>query len=355
MNPNPKRNVARFLLDTPRLFLLSALPVLATCLEPSTLPHTPRQPSPDLTLSRVAFGSCSFSNRPQPLWDPILATDPQLWVWMGDNIYGDSENVQILRAKYRAASENEGYRRLVARVPVVGTWDDHDYGLGNGGKEYPSRIGSQGALLDFLGEPRGSPRRRQEGVYASYTFGSPPKQVRVILLDVRYHRDPPGPEGDILGDAQWKWLEGELRRSNAQVHLIGSGFQVLPVDHRFEKWADFPLARARLLRLIADSRVPGVILLSGDRHLGEISMLETEPLEYPLFEVTSSGMTHFVTRPDGEPNRFRTGPLFTGLNFGVVEIEWENPTPLIRLQIRGEDGSPGAEIGVELSRLAPGA
>ena len=355
MNPSPIGNVARLSIHTPRLCLLFTLPVLLSCLGPPVPPQAPRPVSPELTLSRLAFGSCSYSNRPQPLWEPILATDPQLWVWMGDNIYGDSENVQVLREKYREASANEGYRRLVARVPVVGTWDDHDYGLGNGGQEYPSRVGSQAALLDFLGEPQDSPRRRQEGVYASYTFGSPPKQVKLILLDVRYHRDPPGPEGDVLGDAQWKWLEEELGGSNAQVHLIGSGFQFLPVEHRFEKWANFPLARARLLQLIADSRAPGVILLSGDRHLGEISKLETEPLGYPLFEVTSSGMTHFVTRPNGEPNRLRIGSLFTGLNFGVVEIEWEKPTPLIRLQIRGEDGSPGAEVEVELSRLVPGA
>jgi alkaline phosphatase D len=233
----------------------------------------------------------------------------------------------------------------------VGTWDDHDFGVNDGGKEYPSKEGSQAALLDFLGEPEDSPRRQQEGVYASYTLGHPPRQVKVILLDTRYHRDPPGPSGDILGEAQWEWFQEELESSRAQVNIIGSGFQFLPVDHRFEKWANFPEARNRLLDIIAEAGVPGVILISGDRHLAEISMVSEAPLTYPLYEITSSGMTHFVTRPNGETNRHRVGPLFTGLNFGILEIDWNEDSPRVRMQIRGEEGEVGVEEVVPLERL----
>jgi hypothetical protein len=39
-----------------------------------------------LPLERLAFGSCNHQSRPQPLWSAVQATDPQLWLWMGDAV-----------------------------------------------------------------------------------------------------------------------------------------------------------------------------------------------------------------------------------------------------------------------------
>lgn len=325
----------------------------ATAPDPQADPRAPRRKplDPTATVTRIAFGSCNRADLPQPLWAPILSTRPDLWIWLGDNVYADSTRAADLRAEYARQIDNPGYRALMAGVAVIGTWDDHDYGANDAGAEYPTRVASQQALLDFLGEPANSPRRRQEGVYTSYTLGTPPRQAKVILLDARYHREPPGLENDTLGDEQWAWLERELRDSDASLHLIGSGYQFLPQDHNYEKWANFPAARERLLQTIADSRAPGVVLLSGDRHMAELSRVAEPPLSYPLYELTSSGLTHSWDDNPGETNRHRVGELYTDLNFGVIEIDWDRPTPLVRLQIRNGDADVVIEELVSLADL----
>lgn len=300
-------------------------------------------------LDRIAFGSCSRVDLPQPLWDPINAADPGLWIWLGDNIYADGDFLSVARGMYETQLAVPGYAQLLQNTPVIGTWDDHDFGVNNGGRENPFRVQSQVEMLDFLGEPQDSERRSQEGVYASYTYGEAPTRTKVILLDTRYHRDAPGPESDILGDAQWTWLEGQLRASDAQLLLIGGGFQFLAEDHRYEKWANFPVARARLIELIGTSGAPGVILLSGDRHISEIARVEDPALAYPLYEVTSSGMTHSWADNPGETNRHRVGELYTLLSFGMVEVDWGAGT--ISLQLRAQNGAIAVEEVVELETL----
>jgi len=122
-----------------------------------------------------------------------------------------------------------------------------------------------------------------------YTFGPLGRQVKLILLDNRYFADEPGPEADILGESQWDFLRTELNSSTAHFTLIGSGTQMLALDQRFENWGNFPRSRSRLLEMIRESHKGGVILLSGDRHIHEISVVNDESVRYPLIDFTASG------------------------------------------------------------------
>jgi alkaline phosphatase D len=296
----------------------------------------------------LAFGSCSKPTLAQPLWNDVRNQTPDAWAWLGDIVYADTEDIARTRALYRAQAERPEYASLVAQTRVVGIWDDHDYGKNDAGSEYPQRRESQAALLDFLGEPEDSPRRKQLGVYASYLFGEGDERVKLILLDARYHREPPHGHGDTLGEEQWDWLEAELTGSPARVHLIASGYQVLPLDHPNEKWGNFPAARQRLLDLVARTRVPGAVLLSGDRHFAELSRLEDGSLHYPLHELTSSGLTHAYDSAD-EPNRFRMGSLYPHRNFGCVRIDWERDE--LALEARAKGGGVVVSANVKLSSL----
>lgn len=328
--------------------------LLAACAAPPS--RTAAVPAGAEPLSRIAFGSCSDEKRPQPLWAPILNQRPQLWVWLGDNVYHDTSDVEVMRASYARARAIPGYEALVAATPVIGTWDDHDYGMNDGGREWPARAQAQQALLDFLDEPADSPRRRRAGVYESYVYGPPGRQVKVILLDTRYHRDPRDNvafTGDVLGEEQWAWLERELRGSTAQVHLIGSSIQVVAEEHRFEKWANFPAARDRLFRLIGETRAPGVVFVSGDRHIAEISRLDGTAAGYPVYDVTSSGMTHTWSADRPESNRHRLGDKLVALNFGVLEIDWNASPVTLRFTIVDDREQVRLERTIPLSELQP--
>ena len=314
-------------------------------------------------ITRIAFGSCNDQTAPQPLWDPIRASKPDLWVWMGDNIYADTANMTALDSMYARQRRHPGYRALRTSTRVIGTWDDHDYGANDAGRTYPKRDSSQMHFLDFLDVPKNHPRRAREGVYSAHVYGPPGRRVKVILLDTRYHRAPltrdplteqlyfPNEKGDILGDAQWEWLEKELRTSSAQIHLIGTSIQAVSSRHAWEKWANFPRARERLFRVLDQSNAPGVVLLSGDRHHAELSRHD-EAIDYPLYELTASGLTHHAS-PGSEPNRHRVGPLVAALNYGLVTINWDAEPVTLQLQVQGTENETLLDHTIRLSELQP--
>lgn len=284
-------------------------------------------------LHRIAFGSCNKVRKPQPLWSVIRGTNPDLWIWLGDTIYADTTNMEKMERLYRKQLKQPEYARFRRSVPIIGVWDDHDYGRNDAGASYPRKEISEELFLDFIGEPHESPRRETEGVYASYTFGPPARRVKIILLDTRYHREPGGKRADILGEKQWTWLRSELSGSKARLHIIGSSIQVIPEQHRYEKWANYPRARKRLFQLFQETDTDGMLLISGDRHFAEMSKYSGRHTNAPIYEVTSSGMTHPWKDFPGEENRYRTGAVFHRKNFGMIRIHWDRDPVKISLEI----------------------
>ncbi len=334
-----------------RLICICLICFLFACKTKAPVGTFERQALPSgSALQTIAFGSCNRQNLPQDYWQDIVKIQPNLWIWLGDNIYADTEDMQKMQQMYQQQKQNEWYQQLLAACPVIGIWDDHDYGVNDGDKNYPKKVESKALLLDFLDVPADAAVRKREGAYQSYTFGEKGKKIKVILLDARYFRDElqkgegdntrrylPNPNGDILGEAQWKWLEAELTKSDAQIHLIASGIQVISEEHPYEKWSNFPAARQRLLDLIAKTQPSKAILLSGDRHTAEISKIELPGLSYPLYDVTASGLTHAYTgaNANNEPNKFRIGQKVNDKNFGVLKIDWSDKTPQVIAEIRG--------------------
>ena len=273
-------------------------------------------------IERMAFGSCNRHNLPQPVWEGVKKFQPQLWIWLGDNIYGDSLDPAVLAERWDAQKSRPDYQEAMKGVIVTGVWDDHDYGVNDGGKDYPLKEKSKELFLDFLHVGPADPRRSHDGIYGTRVFGPPGRDVRLILLDVRSHRDPPRTGGDILGESQWKWLESVLQESRSAVHIFASGSQILPSEHRFEKWADYPDARQRLLEMIKENDIANPFFLTGDRHHAEISALPGKDGRPDIYEVTASGMTHSLSRNLDEPNALRVGSAFGDLNFGTIQIDW---------------------------------
>lgn len=307
-------------------------------------------------LERIAFGSCDHQNNPVKLWNEVLRQKPDLWIWGGDNVYGDTEDMDTLRNKYARQKAEPAYSRLRKLAKITGTYDDHDYGVNDGGKEYRYREQSRDILFDFLDVPATDPARRRKGAYHSRTYGPKGRQVKVINLDTRYFRDPltrvevknpqtgrpeqryEAVEGrDVLGEDQWAWLESELIGSEAAIHIINSSIQVISAEHRFEKWANFPTARRRLFELIGNSGAKGVLIISGDRHIAEVSKMEVQGMAHPLYDLTSSGLTHTWNAARPEENRHRIGELVVKRNFGLLRIDWKETKPSVRFEIRGHD------------------
>ncbi len=304
------------------------------------------------TVSRIAFGSCNSERKPQPLWPVIAKDEPSLWIWTGDNIYADTEDGQVFRSKYDQQLVHPGYEVFAQTVPfMTGTWDDHDYGVNDGGKEYPRKELAKAELYRFLKVPDDDLSRKRPGIYRRYDYGPADQRVRVILLDTRWFRDPleraegpdrnyiPNTAGTILGEDQWGWLEAQLSDTEPEVTIIVSSIQVVASEHRFEKWANFPTEQQRLYELIAEHRSDKFFIISGDRHAGEISVETIEAGPEPLIDVTSSGLTNTWSRRFEEVNSRALNEKVIENNYGLIEIDWENAAdPSVKVSIKGAEG-----------------
>jgi alkaline phosphatase D len=301
----------------------------------------------DFTL---AFGSCNRTDLPNLLWDDILNTKPDLWVWGGDNIYADTDDMDKLRGMYAEQNEVEGYKKLVETTDMIGTWDDHDYGLNDGGVEFKAKAKSQQEFLNFMKVPTDSKLREQEGVYTSKNYVVKEGTINVIVLDTRYFRTPLTPDtetdkrikpnaygtGTILGETQWMWLQKELNDSKADFNIIVSSVQLLSSEHGFEGWGNFPHEQDRLMELIMHSKAQGVIVLSGDRHISEFSKTQIDGMKYPLIDFTSSGLTHAYKGFTGEPNPYRVGSVIFTESFGLLEFDFNRKQ--VGFKIIGDNG-----------------
>jgi alkaline phosphatase D len=318
----------------------------------------------EAALTRIAFGSCCHEDKEQPIWANVNRFAPELFIFLGDNIYGDTEDMAVMRGKYAKLGAKPGFQTLRSKTPIIATWDDHDFGVNDGGSEYPKKAESKAEFLRFWGSPDNDPRRSREGIYTSYLYGPPGKRVQVILPDNRTFRSPllgltvepadrgqyfvnSDPKATMLGAAQWEWLEAELRKP-ADIRIFASSTQVLADAPGFEAWINFQADHQRLLDLIDFAQVNGLFFISGDTHYAELSK-KTDGVPYPLYDLTSSGLTQ-VWEYFG-PNRLRIAQAPLAQNFGRLTINWDRPDPEILMEVEMIDGSIGISQAVKLSAL----
>jgi len=269
----------------------------------------------------------------------VVSHQPNLFIYLGDNIYGDTRNMGELQAKYRKLEAKPEFQRLRNATEVLATWDDHDYGENDAGRHYPFKRESKEIFLKFWNEPAHSERRNHEGIYHSLLYGPEAKRVQVILLDTRTfrdnlveHKDKDGYKNDyrpntiadstMLGAAQWAWLETQFKVP-AAIRIIASSTQFGHEYNGWESWTNVPHEQQKMLALIKKTKANDIVFISGDVHWGEISKMEVND-QYPIYDITSSGITQTWDKP--EPNQNRIGEVVMQNNFGLIEIDWGSNT-----------------------------
>ena len=296
----------------------------------------------------IAFGSCNKQYEQQPLWDDIVKQQPNLFIWGGDNIYSDTDDMSKMQTDYQQQKNNPDYAKLSKSTPVIGVWDDHDYGKNDAGTEWKMKAQSQQLFLDFFDVPNDDVRRSRAGTYSAKVYEIPKGSIKVILLDTRYFRSPlqksddphkryeplKDPEATVLGKVQWEWLTKEIENNYSDFIILVSSIQFLSSEHGYETWGNFPLEQERLIQLLQRTKARNAIILSGDRHISEFSSAKIKGLPYSLIDFTSSGMTHSYTTYSGESNRYRVGKVITKSSFGVLKFDLD--TYQVLMEMRGE-------------------
>ena len=280
---------------------------------------------------RIAFGSCPKyqDDRIQPIWPVISSFEPDLFLWIGDNIYGDTLDPDILREEYRRQRDVPGVLPLIRNIPNLAVWDDHDFALNNHDRTNPIKDQALEVFKQYWPNPSyGLPG--VPGVFFTYSYGN----VDFFFVDDRYYRDPnadpDGPQKTMLGGSQLEWLQAGLKHSTAifKVIVSGSGFSSAKGD----SWAAFLSERNRLFDFIRDHQITGVVLFSGDSHVGELNVIPwSEHGGYDLYDLVSSPLAQ--RNPDSwlhlRPERRIRPVYFWGSNVGVVDFLLDDPPRLM--------------------------
>lgn len=239
-------------------------------------------------------GSCARASHPQDIYVPIAEAGPDLFLFIGDNHYGDATTLGGHRWNFQTMRETPR-SLLMAQVPTLAIWDDHDFLGNNSDGSDPRRDAARRAFTEYWANPAFG--ADGQGIYFQHSHGD----VDFFMLDGRYFRDPsdgsvvfgdPTGRSSLLGVAQTNWLLEALRASPATFKFLIIGSQWTD-NGRTDSWASHLDARNAIFDAIAADRIEGVVLVSGDRHRSEFRLLRRDGA-YDLPELTSSPLANEV-------------------------------------------------------------
>ncbi len=331
-------------------------------------PLQPRGLDLDQVISQFAVGSCANQDEDQPIWSAIQGAHPDLFLFIGDNVYASKPEQKPISDQYKKLDRIEGYRNLRSKVPFLVTWDDHDFGQNDGGADNPEKGVARGAFLNYWRFVKDYlPWKLEDGLYYAKIIGptqiptkkssrrrksvSVPAQkqaqqrVQFIMLDTRSYRSPLKKNEDtsqplikflpttdtsttLLGEKQWRWLEAQLKEP-ADVRFLISSIQFVAETPGFEKWANFPHEKKRFFDLLAKTKVKNLIVLSGDRHLAAIAKQEVKAFG-PIYDLTASSLNRPGDLKESDPSYL--APPFNPENFGFVTINWSAREVLLEIK-----------------------
>ena len=271
---------------------------------------------------KLGLGSCLHQDYPTPAWASLEKESIDSFFFLGDNIYGDVPSGKLDNIKLSYKKLNTQMPEWLKKTEKLVIWDDHDYGLNDAGANYIYKVQSQQIYNDAWNIDQNDPRRSREGIYFSELKDIQGKKILFIGLDTRYFRSNLIKVGNaykpnkntnttVLGAIQWKWLEKEISQDH-DILILGSSIQVLPTEHRFEKWSNFPHERNKLLELLS-KLTSNVLIISGDRHRSGFYKQDN------IYEFTSSSLNRGIF-PSYETDSLLLGKTYTQNNYGIVEF-----------------------------------
>lgn len=293
----------------------------------------------------VGYGSCARwqQDRIQPVWDAVSMWEPDLFFWLGDNVYADTLDPDIVAEEFRRQREVPGLAPLLTRIPQLATWDDHDFGLNNHDRTNPKRRENREVWMRYWPNPSHG-TDAVEGIFFKYVYGG----VDFYFLDNRYYRDPnekpDGPGKTMLGKGQLDWLKKHLSASKAPFKVLISGSVWTrgkgPVG---DAWSAFQHERDSLFDWIRDQSISGVVLLSGDTHTGELNVIPWSDRDgYDLYDLTASPLAQdpgngWLFRDVEQRIRL---PYNQAANFGWIEFDLTVPDPTLTFNIINTEAKP---------------
>ena len=284
----------------------------------------------------LGFGSCLHQDRSMAILNTIEKKELDLFMFIGDNVYGDQEDGELDKLIRTYKQQYNNLEDFLKNVSTEFIWDDHDFGLNDGGSNYRYKDRAKELFLETWQIPENDPRRQRDGLYFDKMVKKNGLKIHLIFLDNRTFKsewkltdefnkegkeryvEDFNPEKTLLGKKQWSWLKDKLK-VDSNIKIILSSLQVLSLGHGWESWDKFPLERSRIFNLIDESNVSNFFILSGDRHRGGFYQFKTADNKN-IYEFTSSSLNLPLPFNTEEEGPLRIGSTYRKANFGVVRI-----------------------------------
>jgi alkaline phosphatase D len=256
------------------------------------LPHRTKTAPKGPADFRIAFGSCCRIqfDPDQRIWNAVRGLEPDMFLWLGDNVYADTDQRGALVDLYGRGRVVERLEPLLRSTPQLATWDDHDFGYNNSDGLNPFKDESLQVFRNFWANPA-SGEADNAGVYFKQHYGG----VDFFVLDGRYHRDPIDKTDDaaktMLGARQKAWLKRELKASRTpfKVLAIGGGWSCAENEKGGDSWGVYLTERNEIFDFIRDEGIGGGVCISGDSHMGELNCIPRSGQGgYDLYDFCSS-------------------------------------------------------------------
>ena len=284
----------------------------------------------------LGFGSCLHQDRSMAILKTIEKKELDLFMFIGDNVYGDQKDGELDKLIRTYKQQLDNLEDFLKNVSTEFIWDDHDFGLNDGGSNYRYKDRAKELFLETWKIPSQDPRRLRDGLYFDKMIEKNGLKVHLIFLDNRTFKsewkltdefnkegkeryvEDFDPDKTLLGKKQWQWLKDKLNE-DSNIKIILSSLQILSLGHGWESWDKLPLERERLFNLIDESNVSNLFILSGDRHRGGFYRFKTDD-NNDIYEFTSSSLNLPIPFNTEEKGPLRIGSTYRKANFGVVRI-----------------------------------
>jgi alkaline phosphatase D len=270
---------------------------------------------------------------------------PDMMLWLGDNVYlrePDWNTRTGIFYRYTHTRSLPELQALLGSTHHYATWDDHDFGPNDSDRSFWNKAATLEAFKLFWANPAYGVHRDNKAAHSGVTGVAEWGDVAFFLLDNRSFRSPNNRQsGDrvMLGEEQLQWLIDALASSRATFKVIAIGGQVLNPVPVFENYSTYPAELTKLLTLIEQEGIKGVVFVSGDRHHTELSKKERAGT-YPLYDFTISSITAGSdSRAEKETNFLRVPGTFMGKNnFGIFEFSGPRTDRVLKCTVYDSDG-----------------
>ncbi len=284
----------------------------------------------------LGFGSCLHQDRSMAILKTIEKKELDLFMFIGDNVYGDQKDGELDKLIRTYKQQYNNLENFLNNVSTEFIWDDHDFGLNDGGSDYRYKDRAKELFLETWKIPSQDQRRLRDGLYFDKMIEKNGLKVHLIFLDNRTFKsewkltdefnkerkeryvEDFDPNKTLLGKKQWQWLKEKLNE-DSNIKIILSSLQILSLGHGWESWDKLPLERERLFNLIDESNVSNLFIFSGDRHRGGFYRFKTDD-NNDIYEFTSSSLNLPIPFNTEEKGPLRIGSTYRKANFGVVRI-----------------------------------